>query len=232
MTSLKKANDILLLIKECSDILGIELSEEGAVRMRQHLLLVIQWRKRVNLTSLADPMEIALLHFIDSLTIFKVIPQRSALRVLDVGTGGGFPGMVLKSVDPSLDMTLLDRDAKKIVFLKYVARELGLTDVTFLHTVLARVLKLPISPPFDLIVSRAFSSDPVVLNSFSRLLRSGGSLVRMTGPSDSVHSSRLPNFRLQQLWEGTLPFSSHYRRVYRYVEKGQVRSLSLNLTSR
>lgn len=219
MTSLKKANDPLMLIRESSDILGIELSEDGAARMRQHLRLLMQWRKCVNLTSLTDPIQIAILHFIDSLTIFKVIPQGSALRILDVGTGGGFPGMVLRSVDSSLDMTLLDRDAKKIVFLKYVARELGLTDITFLHTALANLLKLPISPPFDLIVSRAFSSDPLVLNSFSRLLVSGGSLVRMTGPTDAVHSSRLSNFRVQQLWEGTLPFSSHYRRVYRYVEK-------------
>lgn len=218
--SLKKANDPLALIRESCDILGIELSEDGAVRMRQHLLLLIQWRECINLTSLTDPMEIAVLHFIDSLTVFKVISQRSVLRILDVGTGGGFPGMVLKSVQPSLDMTLLDRDARKIVFLKYVARELGLTDITFLHTGLASLLKLPVSPPFDLIVSRAFSSDPLVLNSFSRLLVSGGSLVRMTGPTDSVHSSCLPNFRIQQLWEGILPFSSHYRRVYRYVEKG------------
>jgi 16S rRNA (guanine527-N7)-methyltransferase len=217
MTSLNKSNDVLSLIREASNILGISLSEDGAVKMHQHLLLLMEWRKRANLTALTDPRDIVVLHFIDSLTVFKVIPYGSGMRILDVGTGGGFPGMVLKSVDPSLDMTLLDRNGKKIVFLKYVARELGLTDVTFLHMAVADVLKRHVAPSFEVIVSRAFSSDPFVQNSFSRLLVSGGSLVRMAGPMDSFHSFRLSNFRLQRSWEGMLPFSRHFRRVYRYV---------------
>lgn len=216
MTLLKKFNDPAVLIKESCDIMGIQLPDARVRMILQHLAMLVQWRRRVNLTSLKNPLDIALFHFVDSLTVFKVISCGSGLQVVDVGTGGGFPGMVLKVVDPSLRMTLLDKDPKKIVFLKYVARELGLTDIAFFHTSVTDLVGRFSAPVFDVVVSRAFSSDLAVLNSFSVLLRQRGSLIRMAGPADRfpVH---LPNFRIDRIWEGFLPFSTSFRRVYRYI---------------
>ena len=213
---MKKFNDPAVLIKESCDILGIQLPDTRTRMIVQHLLMLVQWRDRVNLTSVKNPLDIALLHFVDSLTVFKVISMGSGLSVLDIGSGGGFPGMVLKVADPSMRIALMDKDPKKIVFLKYVARELGLTDIVFFQTIVAELAESPRSHTFDVVVSRAFSSDPSVLDSLSAFLQPGGALVRMAGPSDTS-PIELPSFQIEQVWEGCLPFSTNFRRVYRYV---------------
>jgi 16S rRNA (guanine(527)-N(7))-methyltransferase RsmG len=170
----KYPSNVIDIIFEGSNQLGIALSENSLAGMAQHMELLAQWGKRINLTSLRDPVEIAVLHFIDSLTVFKVLPFASGMRILDIGTGAGFPGMVMKTADSSLKLTLLDRDTKKVVFLKHLAHKLGLTGITFLNMPLEVVLGKQGFHGFDAAISRAVSSDPDFMDSLCCLLQPTG----------------------------------------------------------
>ncbi len=175
-----------------------------------------EWGTRIDLTSLTEDHEIAILHFVDSITVLKVIPDHSGTRVLDIGTGAGFPGLVLNTVLPSIHVTLMDRDPRKIVFLKHAVKELGLSRVSFLNTDLNSLLDSPPCPGFDVVVSRAFSSDPDLLNRLRVLIREEGYLIQMAGPATAEQDTDLTGFRQAASWAGILPFSDRFRRVILY----------------
>ncbi len=204
------------IIRQGARVLGIELTPDAVSKMMRHMALLLEWGKKINLTALREPLHMAVLHFLDSMTVFKVIPRGLPLSVLDVGTGAGFPGLVVKIVEDSFDVMLLDRDPKKIVFLKYVANELGLHGIRFLNTPLQRITENPNPPMFDLLVSRAFASEPALLDRLDILLRPRGMLVRMAGPASLKEPFRFKNFECVNHWEGTLPFSSSFRIVTLY----------------
>jgi 16S rRNA (guanine527-N7)-methyltransferase len=207
------------VIAEGSRLLQIRL-EPGAVEiMLEYMDLVLEWRKRARLSALKDPTEIAILHFLDSLAVFKVLPQHLGVQVLDIGAGAGFPGMVMGIADSTLEVTLLDRDVRKIVFLKYAVKQLGLARVRFLNAQLKDLIARPGFVHFQVIVSRAFSSVPALMDSLAPLVSPGGCLVRMAGPASLKEEFHLKNFQREEIWEGTLPFSNRFRRVMRYRKK-------------
>jgi 16S rRNA (guanine527-N7)-methyltransferase len=199
-----------LIVDGCR-ILNIPLNNEAAEKMIHHMDLIRSWGTRINLTAVTEPREMAILHFLDSLTVFKVIPLGSRLRILDIGSGAGFPGLVLQTADETLQVTLLDRDPKKTVFLKHAARALNLTRIGFINQRLDNLLDNPSDWSFDCIVSRGFSSNVAVLDRLHLLLPQTGFLITMAGPSSK--SFLLRNFYLIESWEGTLPFSNRFRRV-------------------
>jgi len=179
--------------------------------MIHHLDLIRNWGTKINLTAIEDPRDMAILHFLDSLTVFKVIPVGSRLNILDIGSGAGFPGLVLRTADETLHVTLLDRNPKKIVFLKHAARALNLTKVDFVNMSLQNFVVHPSAGQFDRIVSRGFSSNITVLDGLHSLLAPKGRLITMTGRSSKELA--LNNFRLIVSWEGFLPFSNRFRKV-------------------
>jgi 16S rRNA (guanine527-N7)-methyltransferase len=219
MTVQHRATDLLRILREGSGSLGVSLGEEVYESMLRHLQLVEKWRTRINLTAISDPVDMVVRHCLDSLTVFKVLPWDSGFRLIDVGTGGGFPGVVLRLADGSLRLTLLDRDPRKIVFLKHLVRELGLSKVAFLNVPLAHLLTATEPGKWDAVVTRAFSSDRQVLDSLHTLVRAGGILVRMEGPRKSEPEGDLTCWRVEAVWEGTLPFSNVFRRVTRYARR-------------
>lgn len=207
------------VISEGCRLLQIPL-ETGAVEtMLKYIDLLLQWRKRARLTALNDPVRIAVFHFLDSLAVFKVLPHHYGLQVLDIGTGAGFPGMVMSIANPRLEVTLMDRDPRKIVFLKYVSKELGISGVGFLNAPLRDLLVMPAPISFQVIVSRAFSSDPALMDRLCCLVSTGGSLIRMAGPGSLKEDFHLKNFQQNAVWEGNLPFSNRFRRVLQYTVK-------------
>ena len=216
MTLLSPPYDPAEIVRLGSEQLGISLSDHAVQRMLRHMQLVQKWNARVDLTALTESRQMAVLHFLDSLTVTKVLPNICSARVLDIGTGAGFPGVVLGSMCDALDLILLDRNPAKIVFLKYVIKELGLSRVRFLHTAIGPLLRVPGTVICDVIVSRAFSSDAPLMDSLHVLLRDDGYLVRMTGPSALEDAFVLTHFRVVDVWEGILPFSTRFRRVVLY----------------
>lgn len=218
MTLLSQRPDPEEIIRQGSRLLEIPVSDQAISKMLRHMELLREWSPRVNLTAVKDPRDIAVFHFLDSLTVFKVLPQCSALRVLDVGSGGGFPGMVMRIVEESIDLSVLDRNPGKIVFLKHVARELGLLGIRFLNLLLQDFMDNSLPGSFDVVVSRAFASNPQLMNNFHHLLAPGGSLVRMAGPASAGKEFPLHNFRESFRWQGVLPFSNRHRSVFCYAK--------------
>lgn len=143
-------------IKELNK-LNINPSEEELNKLEKYAELLIEYNKKFNLTAITKLEEIYLKHFFDSLTLIKVIDLDKELKVLDIGTGAGFPGIVLKIFYPKLELTLLDSNNKKITFLNEVTKELGLEKVKCIHG-RAEELSKELREYFDIVTSRAVAS--------------------------------------------------------------------------
>ncbi|MCJ8169435.1 16S rRNA (guanine(527)-N(7))-methyltransferase RsmG [Atopomonas sediminilitoris] len=131
--------------------LNLTVSAEAQAQLLAYHGLLVKWNKAYNLTAVRDPQEMIERHLLDSLSIASFI---SGERWADIGSGGGMPGIVLAILAPERQFTLVDSNGKKTRFLQQVKMELGLGNVTVLHS---RVEQLEL-PAFDGIVSRAFSS--------------------------------------------------------------------------
>lgn len=161
--------------------LEVTVSAEQARAMGRHALELLQWNRITNLTAITDPLEVAVKHYVDALAPASWIGHGA--RVLDAGSGGGFPGIPLAIARPDLTITLVDSVRKKVSFLKYAIRTLGLNSIDAIH---GRLEELGGRPPyhekFDLVVSRAFSS----LEDFTTLalpfLTPAGTILAMRGP--------------------------------------------------
>mgnify|MGYP000850293576 CR=1 FL=1 len=204
------------IIRAGSEQLGIPLTDLALERMLVHMRMIKEWNARANLTSVIDPREMAVRHYLDSLALLLVFPKIDRPRVLDIGTGAGFPGLVLASAVDRVKIALLDRDPLKIVFLKHATKHMSLDQVRFLNMAIGPLLHDADAYVSDLIVSRAFSSNAALMDNFHVLLKEGGYLARMTGPGTSVESLSLEHFEIVNTWEGTLPFSTRFRRVILY----------------
>ncbi len=204
------------IIENGCKILGISVHAHAITKIMIHLALLREWGEKINLTALSDPREMAVLHYLDSLAIFKVLPVTEGVSILDIGSGAGFPGLVMKIAEENIKLTLLDRDAKKIVFLKYAASVLQLRDIRFLNISVQTLTENPDRPIYDVIVSRAFSLQPEWITPLGLILNPRGRLVRMAGPASRKEDLSLSGFELESMWEGHLPFSSHFRRIILY----------------
>lgn len=160
--------------------LGLTVTPGQARCMGHHAQELLQWNRITNLTRITDPLEMALKHYVDALAAASWIGDGS--RVLDAGSGGGFPGIPLKIVRPDLSITLADSVRKKVSFLKHAIRTLGLDGINAVRGRLENLGRSPqYSQKFDWVICRAFSS----LEDFTKLglsfLSPGGSLLAMKG---------------------------------------------------
>jgi len=171
----------------CRD-LALELSVGGADRLLAYLALLQRWNATYNLTAVRDPAQMLTQHLADCLAV--VGPLRRHLgagaqrRLLDVGSGGGLPGVVLATLEPSWDVTCVDSVGKKAAFIRQVAGEIGLPN---LHGEHSRVEALN-AKPFDVITSRAFGSLAHFVRLTRLLLAPGGVWMAMKGkiPDDEI----------------------------------------------
>lgn len=161
--------------------LQLSLSHDQTDLFVRYAQLLITWNKKINLTGITDPEEVAVKHFLDSLAPSDQIPTRGSL--LDIGSGGGFPGIPLKIVRPKQPMVLIDGVRKKINFIKAVIRELDLERIEALHVRAEDYLKSHrASAGFDVIVSRALADVDAVVRLAAPLLNREGRLVIYQGP--------------------------------------------------
>jgi 16S rRNA (guanine527-N7)-methyltransferase len=150
----------LAALQSAAEQLRCPLTDAQAKRLLAYRDLIAKWNKVYNLTSLRDPAQMLSHHIIDSLSAVPSLQQHlaqaglSEARLLDVGSGGGLPGVVLASIVDGLDVTCVDTVGKKAAFVQQAANELGLKNLRGTH---ARVESMQ-AAPFDVITSRAFSS--------------------------------------------------------------------------
>jgi len=160
--------------------LGVDLSASQADQLARFAALLVRWNAVHNLTAISSATSILSHHLLDSLAILPVIASIFAekpCRVLDVGSGGGLPGIPLAVARPRWQVTVVDKVQKKVAFLVQAKLELSLSNLDCLH---ARVEEVDV-PPFDLIVSRAFSSLGDFVRVSAHLLAPGGCWAAMKG---------------------------------------------------
>jgi 16S rRNA (guanine527-N7)-methyltransferase len=165
----------------------LNVSPAQQEQLMDYLGLMFKWNSVYNLTSLRDPMQMVTHHLLDSLA---AVPAFSDARnVLDVGSGGGLPGIVLAIVRPDVKVSMIDTVHKKTAFLTQVKAELGLANVT-VYTM--RVEQLQASDKFDVITSRAFADLSDFVNWSSHLLAEGGRYIALKGVAPEEERQRVP----------------------------------------
>jgi 16S rRNA (guanine527-N7)-methyltransferase len=167
--------------------LGLDLSERQLGQLLDYLGLLFKWNSVYNLTSVRDPQQMATLHILDSLAAVPAFA--GARRVLDVGAGGGLPGIVLAIARPDMQVSLVDTVHKKTAFLTQVKAQLGLANVT-VYT--ARVEQLQAPQLFDVITSRAFADLSDFVNWAGHHLEEGGRFIALKGTAPADEQQRVP----------------------------------------
>lgn len=167
--------------------LGLALEQAQRDKLLAYLALLAKWNGVYNLTSVRDPMQMVTQHLLDSLAAVPAFEH--AKHVLDVGAGGGLPGIVLAIARPDVKVSLIDTVHKKTAFLTQVKAELGLSNVT-VYT--ARVEQLSVTQKFDVITSRAFADLSDFVNWSGHLLEEGGQFIALKGVAPPDERERLP----------------------------------------
>ncbi len=167
-----KLNDILM---QGSESLSLTLSPQQAEKLVGYVERIDKWNKAYNLTSVRDPEQMMVKHILDSIAVAPFIDGK---RIIDVGTGPGLPGIPLSVMLPDSSFTLLDSLGKRVRFMKQCAFELGLNNVTPVHS---RVEDHKPDQPYDIVLSRAFASLKDMLHWCEHLVDSSGVFVALKG---------------------------------------------------
>lgn len=167
--------------------LGLDLPPDGEARLLAYLALLDKWNRVYNLTAVREPERMVSHHLLDSLT---AVPYFTGPAVLDVGSGGGLPGIPLAIARPDLQVTLIDSIAKKTAFLLQAKAELGLAN---LAVATGRVEDFRPETGFDVITSRAFSDLKEFVTLTRHLLKPGGRWLAMKGLYPNEELALLPN---------------------------------------
>ena len=148
------------LLQEQAQKYGVSLSEKQRQQFDRYMDLLLHWNEKMNLTAIRDPEGVVIRHFADSLSLFSVVSLQAGMRVIDVGTGAGFPGIPLLIVCPQIELTLLDSLNKRLVFLQEVLTQLGLS-ARCIHARAEEGGRTPeLREQFDLALSLIHISEP------------------------------------------------------------------------
>ena len=179
-----------LLTSGASEI-AVPLSGESIYAFKKYAAILKEWNEKMNLTGIVDDQGIALRHFIDSLTLVPFIQDEiqeqgdDTLKLIDVGTGAGFPGIPLKVVVPSLQMTLLDALRKRVLFLQEVYTHLGLEQIKAVHMRAEDAGRSKTHrEKYDIATARAVAALPVLCELCLPLVKTGGVFMAMKGALD------------------------------------------------
>ena len=159
--------------------LGIEPTDKQLYQLSKFYELLIEWNQKINLTRITDKKEVYLKHFYDSLTISKELDLNKINTLCDVGTGAGFPGIVLKIFYPNLKITLIDSLLKRVKYLNEIIKELNLKEIKAINT-RAEDYK----ETFDIVTARAVANIEKLLTYTMHLVKKDGKLIAMKGNID------------------------------------------------
>lgn len=169
----------------------VDLNSEKIDKFNKYMELVLDWNNKINLTAIKNEDEFVLKHFIDSLTVKDLIKDGS--KVIDVGTGAGFPGIPLKIYNDSLNITLLDSLNKRVNFLDLVIKELNLNNISAIHGRAEDIAHLSnYRENFDVAISRAVAQLNVLVEYLLPFIKVGGICICMKGlnASEEIENSK------------------------------------------
>jgi len=172
------------IVREGAGLLGLQLSEGQALDFERLAGWLLDWNTRMNLTAVREPNDVAVKHVLDSLTCLVAHPFPHGARVIDVGTGAGFPGLALKIARPDLEISLLDSTRKKLTFVEFVIEQMRWRDV---RAVFGRAEEIGHEAEhreaYDVVVARAVAAMRILGEFCLPLARVGGAFLAMKGPS-------------------------------------------------
>ena len=181
--------------------LGLDLNITQRQKLLDYLALIAKWNKVYNLTAVRDPEAMIIQHLLDSLTVLPYL--KDVTRLIDIGAGGGLPGIPLAIAHPAFEITLLDSSHKKTTFLRQACLELVLTNV---EVVCERVEHYQPQTGFEVVIARAFSDLGEFARLTAHLLAKGGKLCAMKGVYPHEELDKLPHqFKLQEVIPLTVP---------------------------
>ncbi len=194
--------------------LNINLTKKQEEQLENYYKLLIEENQKQNLTRITKKEDVYLKHFYDSLTIAKVIDLTQNLTLIDIGTGAGFPGIVLKIVFPNLKITLLDSLNKRVNFLNQVIKKLNLKDIKAVHS---RIEDYQ-DETFDIVTSRAVAKTNILLELSIKLLKSGGYFILLKANiedelKESQKALNILNLKLEAKETLTLPIENSKRTI-------------------
>lgn len=172
------------LMKRAANEAGLELTELQYEQFIKYMRLLQEWNEKINLTAITDDEEVIKKHFIDCIKAFKSDTIKNAKTIIDVGTGAGFPGLPIAIMNPNVKVTLLDSLNKRINYLNTVVRELGLKNVTTIHSRAEDGARKPeLREKFDVATSRAVANMAVLSEYCMPYVKKDGYFVALKGPA-------------------------------------------------
>jgi len=213
----KRLNDLL---KKGLIELGLMPSEEQTNAFMTYLSELKKWNKTYNLTGLKEDKDIIIKHFFDSLLYLKTLPE-SEIRVADVGSGAGFPGLPIKIIRPEIEMYLIEPSRKKAAFLKHIIRQLGLRKAEVIEKRIEEIrANQELAELVDVAVTRALFSIEDFMKKASHIVKEGGTLILNKGPKVDEELKKLQDVKYEIL-PINLPFSDIKRfLIIVYVYQG------------
>jgi 16S rRNA (guanine527-N7)-methyltransferase len=211
------------LLVEGAEAFGVRLNEKQLEAFDLYSRELLKWNQKINLTAIRSEKGIVLKHFVDSLSAFPYLSKTASL--LDIGSGAGFPGIPLRIVQPSLEVTLIDSVRKKVDFQRHIIRTLGLKGTEAIHgRIQDKEILRSMAGRFDTVISRAFSDLQTLLLLAFPFLKKGGILLAMKGELEKEEmrlfsKGEETRYRLQRTASFFLPTSSFKRSILLF-EKG------------
>jgi len=189
-------------------LIKLNINTDKNNKLLEFVYLLEKWNKTYNITAIRDLEKMVILHVIDSASVYRHLPENS---IIDVGTGGGIPGIIFAILNPQLKVTLLDCNQKKTRFLRFAQRELNIDNIT---VVCDRVEEYKPKILYDVVISRAFSEVGDFLRLAGHLCKDQGQVLAMKGPRiESEENVREIGFELSQDIDIQVPFLEAKRRL-------------------
>ena len=191
-------SDFNTVFRDALKEFGVILDDTAVDRFCVYNDLLIEWNEKMNLTALTEPRDVAVKHFIDSLTLLQYAQILQGAGVIDVGTGAGFPGLALKIARPDIRLTLLDSLQKRLVFLDEVCGQLELDGVCMVHSRAEDGARGELRDSFDYAVARAVAPLNVLCEYCLPYVKVGGAFLAMKGKTAEEETAAAEN-AIQQL---------------------------------
>ena len=204
--------------------LNIEITNEQLKQLELYYELLVEWNNKINLTGITEHNEVYLKHFYDSLTICRDINLNEIDSLADIGTGAGFPGMVIKILFPNLDVDLIDSLGKRIVFLNEVANKLKLQKINIINA-RAEEYALKERDIYDVVTARAVAPLNILLEYCIPLVKKNGYFIPLKANCEEEikniqNAINLLNCKIEKIDKFILPIENSMRTIIKFKKLG------------